>query len=59
MSGSDPSLLHVCLAVKYSMQILFNSSDDCLPRYLVGGLALVDTERTAGALCCVPLALET
>jgi hypothetical protein len=42
-----------------SMQVLFNSSNDyCLFRVLVGGLALVDAERTAGALCWVPLVLE-
>jgi hypothetical protein len=59
ISGSDCSyLLHACLAVKYSTQVLFNSSDDdCLSRFLPGRLALADAERTAAALCCVPLAL--
>jgi hypothetical protein len=53
MSGSDrSSLLHVCMAVKYSVQVLLNSyNDDCLSRFMVGGLALVDAERTAGAIC--------
>jgi hypothetical protein len=60
MSGSDPSPhLCVCLAVKYSMQVLFNSSNDQFSRFPVGDLALVEVKRTACALCCISVALET